>query len=621
MSTINPTYHAVPVTFTVPQNGAVSISINDYTALLRYSKECTVGSGKTSMVYSIVHTTAGFVSLGITKQGAKAEWVADDFTITAKYVDDNGKYSFGLEVNRKNSVLPFRALVPKNIEAELFDAGIAISTQNRAHEALSQYLQWMLSKFPVQDANPVLGWKMRQDGLVWMPAVHDPPLLQYRNSVGSDFAYMETLNELMRDCPPVQFVVCAAAASTLLGFLRMTKQLPVETFEVSLKGDTSKGKTTMLKLAASLFSSPADEEVYSDFFGTENALIDALGRHYGVTLCYDELTVSGGVNKTDFVYTVAMGNSKKALDSQRRQRKRARWLCVALFSSEIDLIDYENDNLGLLARIIPLEGLTYTRSSEHADQIKTFTANNYGIIAKLLSKLLLACDPDVIMQMYNAAKAELGAAQGLCTCSLTERMISNHASIIVTGKLLTEIGLELDLTGITAISVAAMNRIAEYANRGQYLIQRIFGYISSNYHRLEGIEWDTNGNLEPISVSIEVGTFDAILNGIKYKDAKAALSQIDKTGCLMRQSEGRYKTRTTRDNVPYYSYRFDMNKVKEQFTGDFELNYSSIKQRQHWDRYTDNSLTVVDDSEAIVNGYNCKINGEGRTFEGKLFFL
>ena len=621
MTTTNPIDYAVPVNFTVPQNGAVSISTNDYTTLLPYAKECTVGSGKSSVPYTIVHTSAGFVSLGITKQGAKAEWMADNFTIKAKYVDDKGKYSFGLEYNGKVSVLPFRAIAPKNIGTELLDVGIAIKTQNKADEAFSQYLQWILSKFDTQDAKPVLGWKMTHNGLIWRPANYDPPLLQYYNNFDTNEAYIGNLNELICESPPIQFVVCGAAASTLLGYLKLTKQLPVETFEVSLKGDSSKGKTTVLKLAASLFSSPADENVYSNFYGTENALIDSLGRHYGVALCYDELTVSGGVNKSDFVYTVAMGSSKKALDAQRRQKQVVKWLCVSLFSSETDLIDYEKDNMGLLARIIPLEGLTYTKSSEHADSIKEFAESSYGIIGTLLPVLLQKADPDEIKEMYDSAKSKLKAAEGLCSCSLTDRMIANHALILTAAELLNHIGLQLDTEGIMQISIAAMNRIAEYANRGKYLIQKIFGFISSNYYRLKDIEWDSDTGLEPIAVTIGENTFEMILKGIGWNKKQDALKEIDTTGCLIRQSEGRYKTRTTRDNVPYYSYRFDMNKVKEQFDGDFQIDYSSIKQRQRWDKYTDSYVSLVDDSEAVINGYNCRISGEGRAFEGKLFFL
>ena len=622
MTTTNPIDYAVPVTFTVPQNGAVSISTNDYTDLLPYSKEYTVGSGKSSLTYTIVHTTAGFVNLEITKQGARAVWMADNFTIKAKYVDEKGKYSFELEYKGKSSVLPFRDITPKNIGTELFDVGIAIKTRNKADEAFSQYLQWVLSKFKTQDAKQVLGWKQTETQLMWMGTNHDPPLLQYKNTFGSVDAYMQKLNSLIACCFALQFVICGAVASALLAFLRILLKIPVNTFGISMKSPTSKGKTTAENVALSMFDLPTSATVFTDFYGTENALIYELGRHQGVPLCYDETTMrNGGISKEDFIYTASNGNSKKCLDTKRKPRERDSWLCTTLFSSETDLVDYEKCNKGMLVRIINLDGMTYTKSSEHSVELKTFAANNYGIVGELFAEYLLMADSDEIKKMYDDAKAELKVAEGLCKCDLTDRMIENHALILVTGRILRELGMEIDIDGIMGISITAMNLAARYTDRGKYLIQKIFGFISSNYYRLKDIEWDSDTGLEPIAVTIGENTFDTILKGIGWDEKQDALKEIDTTGCLIRQSEGRYKTRTTRDKVPYYSYRFDMNKVREQFDGEFQIDYSSIKQRQHWDKYADSYVNYVDDSEAVVNGYNCRISGQGRTFEGKLFFL
>lgn len=108
--------HAVPVSFTVPQNGAVNISAKEYVKLIVHSEEYTVGSGKNQWTYAIVHTTAGYFSLFLTDSGAAAEWVADHFTITAVYADEKGNYSFSFEYNGKISELPFQAIVPKNID-------------------------------------------------------------------------------------------------------------------------------------------------------------------------------------------------------------------------------------------------------------------------------------------------------------------------------------------------------------------------------------------------------------------------------------------------------------------------------------------------------------------------
>ena len=614
--------YAVPACFTVPQNGKVGISVNDYTRLIVHSKEYTVGSGKNQWTYAIVHTDIGYISLNLTKSGAQAEWMADHFTITAVYSDEKGNHSFSFDHDGKRSELPFQAIIPANIDTSFYGKGIAINTQNKAHEAFAQYLQGLLHKIEVQDAKQVLGWKQTKEQLMWMGASHDPPLLQIQNTFGSVDAYMRKLNTLIACCFALEFVICGAVASALLAYMRILLKLPVNTFGISMKSPTSKGKTTAEIVALSMFDMPTATTVFSDFYGTENALIYELGRHQGVPLCYDETTMqNGGISKEDFIYTASNGNSKKCLDTKRKPRERDTWLCSALFSSETDLVDYEKCNKGMLVRIINLDGMTYTQNSEHSVELKTFAANNYGIVGDLFAKYLLMADPDEIKELYDEAKAELKAAEGLCKCDLTNRMIENHAIILVTGRILIKLGMEIDIDEIKKISVASMNLAARYADRGKYLIQKIFGYISSNYHRLKDIEWDSDTELEPTSVTIGEHTFEAILKGIGWNEKKDALKEIDTTGCLMRQSEGRYKTRTTRDNVPYYSYRFDMNKAKEQFDGDLKLNYSSIKQRQRWDRYTDNNLTIVDDSEAVINGYNCKINGEGRTFEGKLFFL
>lgn len=612
---------AVPVDFTVPRNGMVNISANDYTTLLLHSHEYVVGSGKSKAAHAITHTTAGYVSPVITKKGAQAVWVADHFTVKAVFADTNGNHTFDFEHGGKISRLPFEAIIPKNIEEAFFAKGIAVNTQDRVHEAFSQYLQWLFGQFEVQDAKQVLGWKLNKEQLVWMGANHDPPLLQCQNTCGSETAYVEQLNELVSGCPALQFVLCGAAASTVLSYLRLKAWLPVDTFGISLKNISSKGKTTALMLAASMYSSPADENVFSGFYGTQNALVYELGKHQGVPLCYDETTISNGISKSDFVYIISRGISKKCLDTQRKPKERDTWLCTTLFSSETSLIDYENDNLGLLARMIQLEGLTYTSSSKHAEAVKTFAASNYGIIAKLLSEWLLKADTADVKEIYDSTRATLADAETLCKCEMTDRLIANHAVILCTAELLCRIGVQLDREEIREISINAMNLTAEYADRGRFLIQQIFGYIAGNAHCMKGIEWDSNGELEPIKVSIEVGTFEKILEHLKCRDAQTALKQIAKTGCLIRQSDGRFKTRTTRDNVPYQSYCFDMNMVKKQFGGEFALNYSSMKQRRRWNQYIDNYDGFTDDSEAIINGYNCRINGEGRAYEGKLFFL
>ena len=158
-----------------------------------------------------------------------------------------------------------------------------------------------------QDAKMILGWKMKENQLTWSGTNTEPPLLQYQLSLPSETEYINQLNKLIRKSPALQFVLCASASSTLLAYLNMTEKVPIAPFGVSLVGTSSTGKTTALQLAASLYSSPDDEAVYSGFYGTSNALIHMLGRHQGVPLCYDESTISNNMDKGNFVYAIVEG--------------------------------------------------------------------------------------------------------------------------------------------------------------------------------------------------------------------------------------------------------------------------------------------------------------------------
>ena len=613
----------VPVDFKIERNGTVSLSVQDYTTLLQRSKTYTIGCGKHAIEYAFVHTVAAYVALIQENSGPKAIWVSDEFAIKGVFKDAAGNYSFELERDGVVSRLSYDAILPKKIEESLFLKNIAVNTEGRMHEAFSKYLQGMLNKLQAQDAKQILGWKMQGGELTWNGANTDPPLLQYYNSYTTENEYLTHFNALVRDSPELQFVLCAALSSTIMAYLNLVVKIPVNSFGVSLVGSSSTGKTTAQVLAASMYSSPTDEAVFTTFYGTANALTHQLGKHWGVSICYDESTVSNGINKSDFVYAFSIGKSKSRLDTQSQLKERDHWLCSGLFSAESHLVDYENDNAGLSVRIIPLEDLTYSKSSEHADQVKKFAASNYGVVGKILSDWLLNAKSSDVNRLYDDAKDGLAHDKTLVQCHLTDRMLANHAMILCTAKILDEIGIQLDIAKIQKISIDAMNYVAEYADRGKTLVHRIFGYINREYKHLKGIKWCTDAARNPNTMVIVKETMLQIFQGLGVKDSQLAIKDIDKTGCLKRQSKNRLQTKTTIDGVPAWVYQFDMTKVYEQFgSADTEvLEFSNMKQRGYWDRDREEIITYDDDREAVLNGADCKPDSRQHEFEGKLFLL
>lgn len=554
----------IALDYPIAQNTLVKISNNEYIRLAAGAKDYVIGRGKNIYTYCIVHTTEGFVNLLTEKNGFKIEWLSDPFQIKGVVADDQNNYFAELGIHGNIVRLPFEQLVPDKIHSALFSKGIASKRTCYADEALSTHLQWLLSKFKAEDAAQTIGWRGNAETLTWHGGNQE--LLQCSLSLPSEEEYLAALSELLRDCPALQFVVCVAAASTVLAYLNITEKLPLSPFGVSLVGTSSTGKTTALQLAASLYSSPDDETVLSGFYGTQNALMHVLGKHHGVPLCYDETTIKNDISNSSFVYAFSEGKEKLRMNPDSTLKERRSWLCTALFSSENYLVDLSKvENLGLAARIITLDEYVYTRNSEHSEQIKTFAAKNYGIVGDRLATYLLSKHSSHISKDFADIRYKTEQKLAPFYCKLTDRVSMNYAVIIVTAKLLNEIGVIVDIDSVMNICVSLHENLSASANQGKNLIIKIFNHICCKYKNLKGIKWTTDKEGNPLKVEIIETTFEEIVEKCGITELKNAVKSLINEGFIVCPEHGRRKTKISIDGVPCYGYRFDLEKVQEAF--------------------------------------------------------
>ncbi|WP_302747779.1 DUF927 domain-containing protein, partial [uncultured Ruminococcus sp.] len=365
----------IPVGFELERFGSASIDLHEWMRLRKYALEFVVGKGVNATSFTVLHTEAGFADLASHTQ---VKWLADHFELLCVAADEKHRHFLDIQYEGVIHRIPFEALLPDKICATLFRIGVAVDRTFGAYEAMSMYLQAAVAALPVEDARQVLGWK-DSNTLHWCGAAHSPPVLRAHLEMSPE-DYLAELNRLILPMSSLQFVLCAAAASTLMAYLKITEKIPADCFAVSLVGTSSTGKTTALKLAASLYSSPEDENVFTAFYGTANALNRMLGKHHGVPIAYDESTIRNSIRISDFIYAFTQGREKLRLDSNAQLKYRNSWACTALFSSETYLVNAERDNLGIIARVITLDGLTYTVDGTHSEQIKAFTGKNYGYV-------------------------------------------------------------------------------------------------------------------------------------------------------------------------------------------------------------------------------------------------
>ena len=429
------------------------------------------------------------------------------------------------------------------------------------------------------------------------------------------------MSELIRGCFGLQYALCTAAASTLLAYLRLQLNIMLGPFGLSLVGLSSTGKTSTLQLAASLYSAPDDEAVFSGFYGTENALLHLLNRHCGIPAVYDESTIDNHINKSNFIYAFAEGSGKLRLNSDSQLKERESWLCSALFSSETPLVDLSNnDNLGLGVRILNLENTVYTRNAEHSDAIKTFAATNYGIVGNMLSDFLLNADPDEVGKDYNKVKSLLDCRKDLQRSRLTDRLLANLAIIVHTAAILADLGIQIDIQEMCNICVQINNKVAEDADPAKNIITKIFGYINSKYKNLKGIKWTTTKDGTPTKVAIVETTFEEILHDCGIPDIKGAVNRLDNAKYILRQSKKRRKSKLSIDGSPCYAYQFDMNKVRDVF-GHIDDTFSNVTNYKGRDPITGETLNIINDEEAIIHEGNYKVIGDKAATDGKVFLL
>ena len=613
----------IQVDYSLEQNTSKSITKEEFIRLAAGARNCVVGSGKNAQKFCIMHTNVGFVDLRSTNDGFKIEWLCDPFLIKGAAADDQSNYYAECEIKGKYVRIPFEQLTPDKIHATLLGKGVATKMTGYAPVALSSHFQWILSKFEAQDAEQILGWRIKDDMLTWHGSCREPPLLQRKLTLPSEDEYITALNELLRDSPALQFVLCSAAASTVLAYLSIKENIPLAPFGVSLVATSSRGKTTALQLAASVYSEPNDETVFSGFYGTQNALIHILGRHNGVAICYDESTIKNDhSSNSSFVYIFNEGKEKLRMNPDGTLKERHSWLCTALFSSENYLIDMNRiEHLGLAARIITLDELTYTKSSEHSEAIKTFAAQNYGILGEKLAALLLDNDSSEIAQGYTNIRNSLTQEFSSCQCKLTDRVSMNYSVIVLTAVLFNKLGLRIDTDSILSLCIALHEKLSSAADPGKNLIIKIFNYICCEYKNLKGIKWTTDKDGVPLKVEIIETTFEKIVTKCGYTDIPSAVKFLFNDGYIVRPESGRRKAKISIDGVPSYGYRFDLKKVEEAFGVIDDAVYSNVKRYKSTDPFSEEVLEIENDEEAVIHAGNYRIEHNKTAVIGRAYLL
>lgn len=282
---------------------------------------------------------------------------------------------------------------------------------------------------------------------------------------------------------PLEFILSVSGSGVVTDFLR--DKVHVENVIVSLVSDSSKGKTTAGLLMVSAGSKPsfAGDSFVFTLADTVNAIMANIPSSYPVLLDEGSLLK---FNPTSLLYNISTGKEKERLTKELNKADSSYFSNCIVITSERGLLSVADENSGLLVRILEVENVTWTKSAQSADNIKSVTSSNYGWLVPKLAKYILSLSESDVVSMYwrwHKQLVQSAEDKGIYN-NLTERACKQYALIMLSAELIQEVlGIELHLDDIVSFiqehSPVSENTQVDIGERALiYLMQYLTKYYS-----------------------------------------------------------------------------------------------------------------------------------------------
>ena len=309
---------------------------------------------------------------------------------------------------------------------------------------------------------------------------------------------------------------------------------------VNIFGASGNGKTTLVRAAHSVFSSPG---CFQNYNGTANAIMQVIAERGGMVSAIDDVCQGGSKNILDIIFNAASGVEKNRCQNNGKSRQQ-RGFCGTIVTTNVTpILRMTGENVGQLRRVIEV-GITESdkiaESGAEADAMTAAFDTNYGHAAEKFALTLIdGISLEEIRGLYNGYYA---AADGKVANGLQNTL----ALVLVCAEICNkaffeEEGQKFDTEAMLAYLITVCQKSAQRfvcpaaSVQLNGLVEMLKGYIAKNqelFHKGRFVAGDDRsawlgaymtGSKGDITVYIPdtgdcEGTFDAILAGFKPED-------------------------------------------------------------------------------------------------------
>jgi len=341
-----------------------------------------------------------------TNWGKLLEWADYDQTVH--------KWAMGMEELAGDS---------KEYLRRLMSEGLRVGSSRKAKERLSDYIQ---SSNPQKKVRCVTrpGWHgaayVDAAGAVNAPDGEDIILQTSADwprgfdSGGTLDEWKAQISQYCRRNSLLLFGVSAAFGAKLLG------PLGVENAGFHLRGTSSKGKTTITQVAASVDGEGVEKGGYVESWrATANGLEAVCERHNDSILPLDELAQCDPHIAAETAYLIANGQAKARMSRYVTARRRASWRTVLFSTGEISLATHimqvgKKVRAGQEVRLLDIPAgerqfgafddlHAFADGKRFAEHLKLAAGRYYGVAGREFVRKLTADDPD-FSQTHEASQ-------------------------------------------------------------------------------------------------------------------------------------------------------------------------------------------------------------------------
>lgn len=221
-----------------------------------------------------------------------------------------------------------------------------------------------------------------------------------RTKRGTLEAHAAALKRAWLESPIAAAAICAAFAAPLL------EPLDAPNFALHLTGDSSRGKTSILKIASSVFGDPNNGAWVGSWNTTYTAAELRAKSLSGLPLCFDEVGATDVQQTEKLVYMLINGEGKSRGNKDLHLRETPTWKTVVLSTGEHQLAG-EDAATGAQVRVLQFHVSNFGElDAAGVDAVRDAAIENHGHLGRdWICRLLEVDDWDEVLRQHKAGVA------------------------------------------------------------------------------------------------------------------------------------------------------------------------------------------------------------------------